>query len=57
MHYVPESAQDFLPDGETSRNRSGEAERSFHYQSAPLYLLTFVVGALLGAESAHRDNQ
>ncbi len=50
MHYVPESAQDFLPEGEASRNRSGEAERSFHYQSAPLYLLTFVVGALLGVD-------
>jgi P-type Cu+ transporter len=50
MHYVPESAQDFLPDGERSRNRWSEAERSFHYQSAPLYLLTFVVGAMLGAD-------
>lgn len=50
MHYVPESAHDLLPDERTSGSRSAQAERSFHYQSTPLYLLTLAVGALLGAD-------
>ena len=50
MHYVPETAHDFLPDERSSGGRAVDAERSFHYQSAPLYLLTLAVGALLGAD-------
>jgi Cu+-exporting ATPase len=47
MHYVPKSAREFLdaqPVAETGR------EPSFHYQSAPIYLLTAVVGLLLLAD-------
>ena len=50
MHYVPESAHDFLPDEGAMRRRSADREWSFHYRSAPLYLLTLAVGALLGAD-------
>ena len=47
MHYVPESATEFLPD-----DRFGDDdETSFHYQSAPVYLLTLVVGLLLMADT------
>ncbi len=48
MHYVPESARAFLESGGT---QSDDAEAvSFHYVSAPLYLLTAIVGALLAAD-------
>lgn len=47
MHYVPESAREFLPDESAS---GAEKERSFHYRSAPIYLLTAVVGLLLAAD-------
>jgi P-type Cu+ transporter len=50
MHYVPETAHDFLPDERSPGGRAVDAERSFHYQSAPLYLLTLAVGALLGTD-------
>jgi len=50
MHYVPESAQDFLPDEPSPGGRFGEPQRGFHYQSAPIYLLTAAVGALLAAD-------
>ena len=50
MHYVPDSVRDFWPDDATVRPGAGLRGRSFHYQSAPVYLLTLVVGALLAAD-------
>ncbi len=49
MHYVPESAREFMPDDPL---RSGDSDEppGFHYRSAPIYLLTAVVGILLGAD-------
>src|SRR5438093_13087111 len=46
MHYAPESSREFLPNqpGVSSDDLNS---RSFHYRSAPIYLLTAVVGALL----------
>jgi P-type Cu+ transporter len=52
MHYVPESAQDFLPDERSTSSVAPQADYSFHYRSAPLYLLTLAVGALLAADLA-----
>ena len=49
MHYAPESAQEFLPDEPSSGPFAADAAKNFHYQSAPLYLLTLVVGVLVGA--------
>lgn len=44
MHYVPESAREFLPqDG----IEEASDERAFHYQSLPVYALTLLVGLLL----------
>jgi Cu+-exporting ATPase len=50
MHYVPDSARDFLPDDATRRPDARVPRASFHYQSAPVYLLTLLVGALLAAD-------
>ncbi len=47
MHYVPESAREFL-DKATVADSGGE--RSFHYRSAPIYLLSLLVGLLLLAD-------
>ena len=47
MHYVPESAREFLPDEIASGT---QRERSFHYRSAPIYLLTALVGLLLAGD-------
>ncbi|MEO1994846.1 MAG: cation-translocating P-type ATPase, partial [Planctomycetaceae bacterium] len=47
MHYVPESAREFLQEETVA---TGPRERSFHYRSAPIYLLTLVVGLLLLAD-------
>ncbi len=49
MHYAPESPREFLP--EAGSNSVGRAE-SFHYRSAPIYLLTAAVGVLLLADIA-----
>jgi len=49
MHYAPESPREFLP--ETGSN-SGSRVENFHYRSAPIYLLTAAVGALLLADVA-----
>jgi len=49
MHYVPESPAEFLQDGAPDARRPA-AERSFHYRSAPIYLLTALVGVLLAAD-------
>lgn len=49
MHYCPESCREFLdetPMGGSDR----DVGRSFHYRSAPVYLLTAVVGLLFGAD-------
>jgi Cu+-exporting ATPase len=46
MHYVPESPAEFLQEDPAAGRRSA-AERSFHYRSAPIYLLTALVGLLL----------
>ena len=51
MHYAPESPREFLP--EAGSNSAGRAE-SFHYRSAPIYLLTAVVGILLLSDVALR---
>src|SRR5690348_10152525 len=48
MHYVPESAREFLPPGAASV-QEGDGP-GFHYQSAPLYRLTAVVGLLLAGD-------
>jgi Cu+-exporting ATPase len=48
MHYIPESTSEMLRGGTACRVA---ARPNFHYQSAPLYLLTFVVAALLLADS------
>jgi Cu+-exporting ATPase len=50
MHYVPDSARDFLPDDAAARPGGGLPGGSFHYQSAPVYFLTVVIGALLSAD-------
>lgn len=49
MHYVPESAREFLDD-DPAGGADGDGSASFHYQSAPIYLLTALVGALLAAD-------
>ncbi len=49
MHYVPESAREFAQENVSDKGAL-ERERSFHYQSAPIYLLTAVVGLLLAAD-------
>src|SRR2546426_1020656 len=51
MHYAPESSREFLPDAADTSSRY-RAARSFHYRSAPIYLLTAVVGSLLAADVA-----
>jgi Cu+-exporting ATPase len=50
MHYAPESPREFLPDAGATTD-SDRAE-NFHYRSAPIYLLTAAVGALLLADVA-----
>lgn len=47
MHYIPESTTEMLR-GETSC--CAAARPNFHYQSAPLYLLTATVAAMLAAD-------
>ena len=49
MHYVPESAREFLQDSAAEDGADREA-RSFHFRSAPVYLLTAFVGSLLAAD-------
>ncbi len=46
MHYVPESAREFLQTADAER----EGAAGFHYRSAPIYLLTAAVGVLLLAD-------
>ena len=47
MHYIPESTSEMLR-GEASRDVT--TRTNFHYLSAPLYLLTAIVAALLVAD-------
>jgi len=48
MHYVPESSREFLPADSGGTISGGRT--SFHYRSAPVYLLTLVVGSLLACD-------
>ena len=50
MHYVPESAREFLQDDTSSTGTVPSEEVGFHYRSAPIYLLTAIVGLLLGGD-------
>lgn len=49
MHYCPESCREFLDD-QPIGGSAADAGRSFHYRSAPIYVLTFVVGLLFAAD-------
>jgi Cu+-exporting ATPase len=49
MHYCPESCREFLEDASDGASTE-DARRSFHYRSAPIYLLTLIVGLLFGAD-------
>lgn len=48
MHYIPESARVFLQSGCASPDEDEAV--SFHFASAPLYLLTVIVGLLVAAD-------
>lgn len=47
MHYVPESSRALLEGDDLLENGSLPEQPGFHYASAPVYLLTLVVGVLL----------
>ncbi|HTI49476.1 MAG TPA: cation-translocating P-type ATPase family protein [Planctomycetaceae bacterium] len=47
MHYVPESSRALLEGDDFLENGSLPEQPSFHFASAPVYLLTAVVGLLL----------
>lgn len=49
MHYCPESCREFLDD-QPIGGSAADAGRNFHYRSAPVYLLTFVVGLLFASD-------
>lgn len=49
MHYVPESACELLRDDPLGAGRAA-AQREFHHRTAPLYVLTAAVAALLIAD-------
>ena len=49
MHYCPESCREFL-DETPMGGSEGDVGRSFHYRSAPVYLLTAAVAILFGAD-------
>ena len=49
MHYCPESCREFL-DETPMGGSAADAGRGFHYRSAPIYLLTSVVGCLFAAD-------
>ena len=49
MHYCPESCREFL-DETPMGGSAGDVGRSFHYRSAPVYLLTAAVAILFGAD-------
>jgi Cu+-exporting ATPase len=47
MHYVPESSRALLEGDDLLENGGVPEQPGFHYASAPVYLLTLVVGGLL----------
>lgn len=49
MHYCPESCREFLDETPIGAS-AADAGRGFHYRSAPIYLLTLIVGLLFGAD-------
>ena len=49
MHYCPESCREFL-DETPMGGSAADAGRGFHYRSAPIYLLTLVVGSLFAVD-------
>ena len=49
MHYIPDSARALL-EGDAGPNSAAESEPSFHLRSAPIYLLTLLVAALLAVD-------
>lgn len=49
MHYCPESCREFLEETPIVGS-AADAGRGFHYRSAPIYLLTLIVGLLFGAD-------
>ncbi|MBI1314052.1 heavy metal translocating P-type ATPase [bacterium] len=51
MHYCPESCREFLDETPLGAS-SDSVDRSFHHRSAPLYLLTAIVGLLFAADLA-----
>jgi P-type Cu+ transporter len=51
MHYSPESCREFL-DETPIGGSAADAGRGFHYRSAPIYLLTLIVGILFAADIA-----
>ena len=52
MHYCPESCREFL-DETPMGGSAADAGRGFHYRSAPIYLLTLIVGALFAFFVGH----
>lgn len=51
MHYCPESCREFL-DETPIGGSAADAGRGFHYRSAPIYVLTLVVGSLFATDIA-----
>ena len=49
MHYCPESCREFLDETPVGGS-ADDVGRSFHYRSAPIYLLTVTVATLFGAD-------
>src|SRR5262245_28308881 len=49
MHYIPESSRALL-EGEADADAIRSEAGNFHFASAPVYLLTVAVGALLLAD-------
>ena len=49
MHYIPDSARALL-EGSADASSRTEAEGNFHLRSAPIYLLTLLVGGLLATD-------
>ncbi|HBH50520.1 MAG TPA: hypothetical protein DDY91_01365 [Planctomycetaceae bacterium] len=51
MHYLSETSRRTLEEGAGGPGAGAELEQSHHWQSAPLYFLTLLVGGLLLADS------
>lgn len=50
MHYVPDSARELLQGQADDGSSLPADEQGFHYRSAPIYVLTAIVGLLLAAD-------